>query len=79
MAYRSDYDSGFQLIIGIGLAIWIVYSLINNWLYPQPKVSQSYYYCWNTGAPAPHHLGHPVSGDHLCNDSELHNAGISGY
>jgi hypothetical protein len=35
-------------------------------------VSQSYWYCWNTGAPSPHHLGYHVNGDHLCTDAELH-------
>jgi hypothetical protein len=40
--------------------------------------SNSYWYCWNTGDPSPHHLGHPVSGDHLCSDSELKAAGIGG-
>lgn len=33
--------------------------------------SQTYWYCWNTGSPQPHHLGHPVSGDHYCSDEEL--------
>ena len=37
--------------------------------------SQSYWYCWDIGDPAPHHLGHPVSGDHLCSDSELGGTG----
>jgi hypothetical protein len=30
-----------------------------------------YWYCWDTGSPAPHHAGHPIVGDHLCSDSEL--------
>jgi hypothetical protein len=34
-------------------------------------VSQSYLYCWDTGDPSPHHLGHHVSGDHYCTDKEL--------
>ena len=33
--------------------------------------TNTYWYCWDTGNPSPHHLGHPVSGDHLCSDSEL--------
>ena len=34
----------------------------------------TYWYCWDTGAAEPHHLGHPVSGDHLCTQSELKQA-----
>lgn len=34
-------------------------------------VTQSYWYCWNVGNPSPHHLGHPVYGDHLCTNQEL--------
>jgi hypothetical protein len=30
-----------------------------------------YWYCWDDGQGGPHHLGHPVSGDHLCSDAEL--------
>lgn len=33
--------------------------------------TNTYWYCWDTGDPSPHHIGHPVSGDHLCSDSEL--------
>ncbi|MFJ4517468.1 hypothetical protein [Streptomyces sp. NPDC088816] len=36
-----------------------------------------YWYCWNTGALAPHHLGHRVSGDHLCTRGELRFAGVT--
>jgi hypothetical protein len=32
---------------------------------------QTYWYCWDSGAPAPHHLGHPVAGDHYCTAEEL--------
>ena len=32
---------------------------------------QSYWYCYDTGAPSPHHLGHVISGDHLCSSAEL--------
>jgi hypothetical protein len=35
------------------------------------QTSQSYYYCWNSGPPSPHHLGHYVSGDHVCTDKEI--------
>jgi hypothetical protein len=34
-------------------------------------VTQSYWYCWDSGPPSPHHLGHSVSGDHLCTNAEL--------
>jgi hypothetical protein len=37
----------------------------------EDAVTQSYLYCWNYGPPQPHHLGHPVSGDHLCTNREL--------
>ena len=46
---------------------------------PSPTFSQSYLYCWNSGALSPHHLGHYVPNDHICSDQELHAAGISGY
>src|SRR5437868_11575510 len=35
-------------------------------VYQYAPITQSYLYCWNRGNPAPHHLGHPVYGDHLC-------------
>ncbi len=36
----------------------------------------SYWYCWDNPAEGgPHHLGHPVSGDHICSDEELKNQG----
>ncbi|HEY2718594.1 MAG TPA: hypothetical protein VGI52_03110 [Solirubrobacteraceae bacterium] len=36
----------------------------------------SYWYCWDNPAEGgPHHLGHPVSGDHICSDEELTNQG----
>ena len=38
--------------------------------------SQTYWYCWDSGTPQPHHLGHPVSGDHYCTDAELEDAGL---
>jgi hypothetical protein len=43
------------------------------------RVTQGYWYCWDSGDPKPHHLGHYVSGDHLCTDGELHDAGLAGY
>jgi hypothetical protein len=36
----------------------------------------SYWYCWDDpAAGGPHHLGQPVSGDHICSDEELKNQG----
>lgn len=35
-----------------------------------------YWYCWDAGAPEPHHLGHASSGDHACTDAELEDAGL---
>jgi hypothetical protein len=38
--------------------------------------TNSYWYCWdNPAAGGPHHLGYPVSGDHICSDEELKNQG----
>ena len=38
--------------------------------------SNSYWYCWDNPADGgPHHLGHPVYGDHICSDEELKNEG----
>ena len=34
-------------------------------------VTQGYWYCWDDGSGPPHHLGYPVSNDHLCTDAEL--------
>jgi hypothetical protein len=39
--------------------------------------SPFYWYCWDDGHDGPHHLGYPVSGDHLCTDSELRAAGYA--
>lgn len=33
--------------------------------------TNTYWYCWDTGAASPHHAGHPVSNDHVCSDGEL--------
>lgn len=32
---------------------------------------QSYWYCWNSGSPYPHHLRHYTYGDHICSCQEL--------
>lgn len=37
---------------------------------------QQFWYCWDSGAPRPHRLGHPVSGDHKCTWGELRQAGV---
>jgi hypothetical protein len=39
--------------------------------------TQDYWYCWDEGDPSPHHLGYPVSGDHLCTDEELDASGCT--
>ena len=31
----------------------------------------SYYYCWDSGVPSPHHKGHPVEGDHPCTKVDI--------
>jgi hypothetical protein len=38
--------------------------------------SQTYWYCWDQGTPAPHHLGYYVPDDHYCSDVELRDAGV---
>lgn len=38
---------------------------------PNLTSGQGYWYCWDSGSPDPHHLGHPVTGDHLCTTQEL--------
>ncbi len=40
-------------------------------IYQSSPVTQYYWYCWDTGNPSPHHLGHHVYGDHLCTNQEL--------
>jgi hypothetical protein len=48
--------------------------------HPKPAVSHlsnedyGYWYCWDVGDPRPHHIGAPVSGDHMCSDVELQQA-----
>jgi hypothetical protein len=37
----------------------------------------SYWYCWDNGAGAPHHYGRPVEGDHVCSDDELQGTGFA--
>jgi len=38
--------------------------------------TNTYWYCWDHGAKEPHHLGHYVSGDHVCSDDELKGTGF---
>jgi hypothetical protein len=46
---------------------------------PTPAPVNTYYYCWDSGNPSPHHLGYHVSGDHICSNQELHDVGMAGY
>jgi hypothetical protein len=39
--------------------------------------ANSYWYCWDQGDKAPHHLGHYVDGDHVCSDDELKGTGFN--
>jgi D-serine deaminase-like pyridoxal phosphate-dependent protein len=38
--------------------------------------TNTYWYCWDSGAKGPHHFGHYVSGDHVCSDDELKGTGF---
>jgi hypothetical protein len=38
--------------------------------------TNTYWYCWDSGAKAPHHLGHYTAGDHVCSDGELDGTGV---
>ncbi|MER6680714.1 hypothetical protein [Streptomyces olivaceoviridis] len=42
----------------------------------RPEDVQKYWYCWDAGLKNPHHLGHRVTGDHLCTWGELQQAGM---
>lgn len=85
----SDYQSSLGGLVGvvvslvllvmIGLAYWVVTTKFINKSSGGSSITQSYWYCWDSGAASPHHLGHHVSGDHFCTNGELHSAGISGY
>jgi hypothetical protein len=33
--------------------------------------ADEYWYCWNSGDPEPHHLGHYDPHDHVCSDEEV--------
>ena len=45
--------------------------------HPADNAINPYFYCWNSGAPSPHRLGHLVAGDHLCTYGELRSAGVA--
>ncbi|MFD9651759.1 hypothetical protein [Streptomyces mirabilis] len=40
--------------------------------------TEGYWYCWDTGDLAPHHLDHWVPNDHLCTWGELRHSGVTG-
>ena len=68
---------GFMLLMVVWIGIAIYYG-VKHPPCSQPGVSctnQTYWYCWDSGPPEPHHLGHPVSGDHLCTSQELGGSG----
>lgn len=81
----SKHEIDFSEIIGwiFGLAVvaligWAIISGIINATSgtngnSSSSHSQTYWYCWDSGDPKPHHLGHRVSGDHYCSDEELEN------
>ncbi|HEY5267943.1 MAG TPA: CAP domain-containing protein [Candidatus Saccharimonadales bacterium] len=74
---ESYYD------IGIGIASATVdgnnTQIIVAYVGTPQVATQTYWYCWDTGNPSPHHLGYRVSGDHYCTNQELHDAGFAGY
>jgi hypothetical protein len=43
---------------------------------PTLRPTPHYWFCWDTGAAQPHHLGHASTGDHPCTDAELEAAGL---
>jgi hypothetical protein len=44
--------------------------------FPSARPTAHYWYCWDSGSPEPHHLGHASTGDHACTDAELRAAGL---
>jgi hypothetical protein len=72
---------GEGLVVLLLLGVFIVGPLLaiffGLWNTDSPNsASQDYYYCWDSGPALPHHLGHLASGDHLCTNQELVDAGI---
>ncbi|MFB6636276.1 hypothetical protein ACFCYF_03365 [Streptomyces chartreusis] len=51
--------------------------VIDNPMLSDDEIEGSWY-CWDTGAPAPHRLGYWVPDDHLCTWGELRRAGVTG-
>lgn len=72
--WENRYIAGGVMIL---IAVWIAGVIVNGAVNHRGifGTTQSYWYCWDTGAPDPHHLGHVVSGDHLCTSQELSGTG----
>jgi len=64
-------NKGHKEVVMVVLFCGIILAAIYFYFNKYSPVTQSYWYCWDTGNPTPHHLGHPVYGDHLCTDQEL--------
>lgn len=64
--------------VGLAIAAFFLWAMwVNNGhLIVTHHTNNTYYYCWDSGNLEPHHVGHPISGDHLCNDQELQDAGL---
>jgi hypothetical protein len=56
----AKFITGLMLITGLIVLLSTAHAL-----------AQTYWYCWDTGDPSPHHLGYPVAGDHYCSNAEL--------
>ncbi len=72
----TRFSDGIWAIVGLGFLIlvgyWVISGIVNVVTdQGSSHATQTYWYCWNSGAPEPHHLGHHVSGDHYCTDHEL--------
>lgn len=73
---RGIFGGLLLLVVASGIMLAIVGGVID--LFTPEKdtdVTQSYWYCWDTGDPSPHHLGHYVDNDHYCSVGELRAAG----
>jgi hypothetical protein len=66
----QERDKRIVGAVVLTVAAWIVGAIIYH-----AYMTQSYWYCWDSGNLSPHHLGYSVSGDHLCSKQELHDAG----
>lgn len=72
--------SVFQTVSAWIVAIWLGISAVAFIIHiltpaPQPKPTPGgYWYCWDRGAPRPHHVGYRVSGDHVCTEQDIQNA-----